>query len=462
MYPATMATALHDHIYFTRLELDNVKSFGEGQFVDLTRGDGIPAAWTLIVGENNTGKTTILQCLTRMRPDDANFTAGDQSGAAKGFLPELAAEEDNANLDALVRNGEDVACRIGVEMVAGYRLDGSGGRPNRITSTAMIKRQQGKFADTEWASDSRRPFNTPVLFAYGAGRHIALSRADDTMPDRVASLMDPTVELIDAERILQRLDYHVAKFRDRGSTRRLKALKEMLATVLPEVRHPDDIVINPPPTAGLGSVPHGVRVRTPHGQVPLDQLSLGYQTVTAWTVDIAWRLFNAYPDSPRPMREPAIVIVDEIDLHLHPSWQRELRRNLAQHFPNVQFIATAHSPLMAQDYLDQNLVLLRLDTAEGEVTIDNDPAVVRDWSVDQLLTSELFGLESARSPATSKAVRRRLELLAKGELGEGEMRELEELEGRVAFLGDDPGDLDDADRALIERTTAIIRMRRQA
>lgn len=454
-----MATPLHDHIYFTRLELDNVKSFGEGQSVDLTVDGTHPARWTLILGENNTGKTTVLQCLARMRPDVANRVEGDRTGE-QGFLPEFAAEDDNARLDALVRNGRDVDCRIRATMVAGYNLDGQGGRPNPIASEALIQRRGGKLDDAKWDGERSRPFGTPVLFAYGAGRHVALASPDDDMPDPVASLFDPTVELIDAERILQRLDYHVVKYKERRATMRLRAVTEMLATILPEVRRHSDIVINPPPTAGLGPVPHGVRVETPHGQVPLDQLSLGYQTVTAWTVDIAWRLFNAYPESPRPMREPAIVIVDEIDLHLHPSWQRELRRNLTLHFPNVQFIATAHSPLMAQDYLDQNLVLLRLDPAEGEVVIDNDPAVVRDWSVDQLLTSELFGLASARSPATSAAVSRRLDLLAKGDLDEEEMLEVEALEARVAFLGRDHDGLDEADRRVIDRTTAIIRMRR--
>lgn len=421
-----MATPLHDHIYFTRLDLDNVKSFGEGQSVDLTV-DGIrPARWTLILGENNTGKTTVLQCLARMRPDVNNRIEGDMTGE-RGFLPEFAAEDDNARLDALVRNGRDVDCRIRASMVAGYSLDGVGGRPNPIGSEAMLQRRNGKLDDAKWFGERARTFRSPVLFAYGAGRHVALGSADDEMPDPVASLFDPTVELIDAERILQQLDYHVVKFKERRATMRLRAVTEMLATILPEVGRHSDIVINPPPTAGLGPTPHGVRVETPHGLVPLSQLSLGYQTVTAWTVDIAWRLFNAYPDSPRPMREPAIVIVDEIDLHLHPSWQRQLRRNLTEHFPNVQFIATAHSPLMAQDYLDQNLVLLRLDPVEREVEIVNEPSVIRDWSVDQLLTSELFGLASARSPETSAAIRRRMELLARDDLSEAEQAEVEAL-----------------------------------
>ena len=84
--------------------------------------------------------------------------------------------------------------------------------------------------------------------------------------------------------------------------------------------------------------------------VSLGRLSLGYQTVFAWTLDIAWRLIERYPRSPNPLQEPAIVLVDEIDLHLHPHWQRDIREHLTEQFPRIQFIATAHSPLMAQSF----------------------------------------------------------------------------------------------------------------
>ena len=64
---------------------------------------------------------------------------------------------------------------------------------------------------------------------------------------------------------------------------------------------------------------------TPYGMVTLDALRLGYQTMTAWTVDLAWRLYLRYPEADEPMQEPAIVLIDELDLHLHPRWQRQLR-----------------------------------------------------------------------------------------------------------------------------------------
>ncbi len=68
----------------------------------------------------------------------------------------------------------------------------------------------------------------------------------------------------------------------------------------------------------------------------------------AWVIDFASRMVDRYPDSPDPLAEPAVVLVDEIDLHLHPKWQRELIGFLTERFPNTQFIVTAHSPLIVQ------------------------------------------------------------------------------------------------------------------
>src|SRR5206468_5479818 len=79
----------------------------------------------------------------------------------------------------------------------------------------------------------------------------------------------------------------------------------------------------------------------------------------AWVVDLASRMFEAYPDSPDPLSEAAIALVDEIDLHLHPRWQREITAHLDRLFPNVQFIVTAHSPLVVQGAGVTNVAVLR-------------------------------------------------------------------------------------------------------
>src|SRR5206468_2266596 len=138
----------------------------------------------------------------------------------------------------------------------------------------------------------------------------------------------------------------------------------------------------------------------------------GYRTLIAWMVDFASRLVERYPDSANPLAAPAVALVDEIDLHLHPLWQRQLMRYLTECFSNTQFIVTAHSPLIVQAAAeDANIALLRRE--DDHVVIDNDVERIRGWRIDQLLTSDLFGLPSARPPQFDALLERHKELMTK-------------------------------------------------
>jgi hypothetical protein len=175
-----------------------------------------------------------------------------------------------------------------------------------------------------------------------------------------------------------------------------------------------------------------VRFKTPYGWVRLRDMSLGYQTLVVWLTDLADKLFVRYPNSKNPLEEPAIVLIDEIDLHLHPSWQRKLLKSLSEIFKNTQFIATAHSPLVVQAAgdVDANVVLLR---REGDQTVVvTDLPDVRRWRVEQILNSELFDDTPPVSPQTEADLARRNELLLKKRLTKAEKAELEQLEQVVA------------------------------
>lgn len=149
-------------------------------------------------------------------------------------------------------------------------------------------------------------------------------------------------------------------------------------------------------------------------------------------LDFVSRMVERYPDSANPLAEPAICVVDEIDLHLHPAWQRKLIGFLSERFPNTQFIATAHSPLVVQAAEGANIAVLR---REGDhVVIDNDVDNIRNWRVDQILTSDLFGLKSAWSPEVERLFTRKDELLAKPKLSRAEKQELKELQAKMDRL----------------------------
>lgn len=76
----------------------------------------------------------------------------------------------------------------------------------------------------------------------------------------------------------------------------------------------------------------------------LEQLSDGYRNLLALILDFARRLAQAHPNWPDPLQAPGILLIDEIELHLHPGWQQTVIPNLRKVFPNTQLIVSTHSP----------------------------------------------------------------------------------------------------------------------
>jgi hypothetical protein len=202
-----------------------------------------------------------------------------------------------------------------------------------------------------------------------------------------------------------------------------------------------------------------VEFETPYGLVPFRSLGYGYQTLITWVTDLANRMVERYPESRDPLAEPAVVAVDEIDLHMHPQWQRKLISFLTERFPNTQFIATAHSPLVVQAAAGANLAVLR---REGDhVVIDNDVDDIRNLRIDQILTSNLFGLETARPPQIERLLVERNILLDKPKLTAADQRRLEEIEAEMGDLpfGETPQER--KEREEIRKTLDLLMKERQ-
>lgn len=85
-------------------------------------------------------------------------------------------------------------------------------------------------------------------------------------------------------------------------------------------------------------------------RLPTRLLSDGFRTILGLTADLAWRCatLNPHLGERAALETPGVVLVDEIDLHLHPNWQRRILDDLRQSFPRVQFVLTTHSPFIVQ------------------------------------------------------------------------------------------------------------------
>lgn len=128
-----------------------------------------------------------------------------------------------------------------------------------------------------------------------------------------------------------------------------------------------------------------------------DQLSEGYKSVILFTVDLIYRLYKMDEKKIDICQRSAVVLIDEIDLHIHPRWQLQLIPKLRSHFPNVQFFFTTHSPTIIQGASDDSLIY-KVYRQEGKTTL-SAPYFRRDLNhlmMNTLATSPIFGLESAR------------------------------------------------------------------
>jgi predicted ATP-binding protein involved in virulence len=90
----------------------------------------------------------------------------------------------------------------------------------------------------------------------------------------------------------------------------------------------------------------------------MNQLSAGEKMLLILVADLSRRLVLANPKSSDPLQGDGVVMIDEIDLHLHPSWQRGIIPKLTKIFPNCQFIVSTHSPLILSDVKPENIVIL--------------------------------------------------------------------------------------------------------
>ena len=437
-------------VYFATLEIENVRCFGERQLLDLTT-NGQPAQWSLLIGENGTGKTTLLECLAWMRPvPEVNEVSAVPVGLERprGYVPFSSGRlnsaltiEENEVLETLPRVGSRA-----VKLDAKLSFGGAGFLPENVPSQPKDIRLSVRLGFDEHAQlldlvpkraqikSLGDPFHDPLLIvSYGANRYLGERNSlggDEPDPWDHGRLSRST-ELYDAEEILMSLDYAATVNPAAPENLSLKRVKEVISRILPDDNNSDRIHIHPPDVLETGRL-SGVYVKTFSGPVRLSALSLGYRTTAGWVMDLAWRFLNRYPDSPNPLGEPGIVLIDEIDLHLHPLWQREIMKDLSSLFPATQFIATSHSPLIVQAAETANLVLLQ--KRDDIVEIVNNPGVSRDLRVDQILTSLLFEVPSSRNERIERLLAQRAELTDKTERSQEEENRLRDIRRQIDEL----------------------------
>ena len=181
-----------------------------------------------------------------------------------------------------------------------------------------------------------------------------------------------------------------------------------------------------------------VVLETDHGEVQFDSVSQGMSAILNWIGVLLQRLYDVYPHSQQPEHEAAILLVDEIDAHLHPEWQRRLVTLTRKHFPNVQVIASSHSPLLAGAVAHAELRVVARDETSGQIRADVPREDLSGQKADDILVSSLFSLQTTRSVEAEATIRRYFELFQQPALAPAEKAELDDLALRVKALNFGP------------------------
>ena len=169
--------------------------------------------------------------------------------------------------------------------------------------------------------------------------------------------------------------------------------------------------------------------RTPDGDLPLNVLSQGTQSIMHCLAHFLFGYAEYYDFPPDLEDKPGILIIDEIDAHLHPSWQRRIIPTLTRHFPNLQIFCSTHSPLMLAGLKAGQVQLLRRGP-EGKVSVSTNDSDIAGWTADEILRNFLE-VASPTDLATAEDVRRLQELWSKDKLTSAEAEELEQLRHTV-------------------------------
>lgn len=372
----------------TRVRLGNI-----GPFADLELS--LDKRWNIFLGDNGVGKTSILRAIAvgilgkEAEPFAGRLISSGQTSAR--ILLEIGGREHLMEIKGL-DDGAQINAATGSPMEAEGIL-AMGFPPLRSLTWA------GRPAPSREAKG--RPVPQDLLPLITGEPDPRLDKLKGWIVDLYARMQDEKVETGGPsryERLLHRL-FDVANLLTPGIKMALKK---------------------------VDLVSRRITVTTDDGDVPIEALSQGTTSLIGWVGIILQRLYEVFPESEDPTHEYCLVLIDELDAHMHPEWQQTVVSHLEQVFPNAQFIATTHSPLIVAGRPAKQVQRFARDR-DGKVSrlpIEEDMTMGR---ADQILTGRLFGLHDTLDVQTQLKIREYQALMGKARRSPEEERQLAEV-----------------------------------
>ena len=280
--------------------------------------------------------------------------------------------------DKLIRGGKDA--KFEVQLCGGALLDAADFVfPPSANEQINVLEGIGysKFIPAlRWNTDYRSPGPTVSHgVAKGAERRLV---PHDLMLQ--GGLESKTASLVSDEATIQEiidLDYRSYIKKDQRFRRILDEMGKVAAQIT-------DGFITKFVGVNMDSKGYSPMFHTLDGDIPLNTLSQGTQSIIQWLAHLLIG-YAEYYDFPDDLADkPGVLIIDEIDAHLHPSWQRRIIPTLTERFPKLQIFCSTHSPLMLAGLKAGQVQLLRRD-GDGRVTVSRNEDDLIGWSSDETL-----------------------------------------------------------------------------
>ncbi|MCP4397411.1 MAG: AAA family ATPase, partial [bacterium] len=154
-----------------------------------------------------------------------------------------------------------------------------------------------------------------------------------------------------------------------------------------------------------GEMERGEYLFTRNGlKVPFPALSDGYRAFLGWIGDLLFHVCMTCSDETSLLENRGMVLVDEIDLHLHPKWQMRILPTLSKALPNIQFILTSHSPLLVGSLEWMNVIAMKPISYQA-TSLKRISDGIHGLDADQILLSDFFGLSSTRADSRQRKLK---------------------------------------------------------
>lgn len=360
-----------------QITLQNYRNIAKEQFL-------FNPIFTVLIGENGTGKTTILDALA--------YAMGTFFLGVDGVSSCPIKAADKRRIFVSPNSSEiqfpfriDVEHSLNNEEFVWFRdtKKASGGSTSYKNAHKLIHKAE-KLVESVRKGEN---VNLPLLAYYGIDRTSSLfekagaSTAGSRL-DAYKNVLDPRIMNHKASEWFRNAQLSVLQQLQNESTDQNKDLYDAFTQALAStVKDWEEVQYNITSKEVVGKLSNG-------SWTPLSYLSSGYKAIVALVMDIAYRAVTLNPHlGLEAVKQTAgIVLIDEIDLYLHPKWQRSIVQDLKDAFPNIQFIVTTHSPFIVQSLKADELINLDGNNAT------EDPI---NKSIEEVVEDEM-GLEEVR------------------------------------------------------------------